>query len=158
MIRSKLLIAAAIVVSGVLTACSDTATDPKSWTVGPSQVVTRSGAFRVITECSQYTGLANSFCTITSSNLTEIGVGSTMVYGSAASATSLHSDVILDPPAEANNAAFGHCDFDLVTDRGQCTFTNGTGDFAGFQASAVGTYVGGNIWYWDGTYKFVASN
>ncbi len=45
MIRSRLLIAAAIVVSGVLTACSDTATGPKSRTVGIPQVVTRSGTF-----------------------------------------------------------------------------------------------------------------
>ncbi|HEY8171859.1 MAG TPA: hypothetical protein VIH21_02130, partial [Dehalococcoidia bacterium] len=44
----------------------------------------RSGFLRVTKECLQYTGQAGSFCTITSSNVPEIKVGSKVFYGQAA--------------------------------------------------------------------------
>src|SRR2546421_1893495 len=53
----------------------------------------RSGALHVTKECSQYTGLAGSFCTITSSNLKQIAVGSRVVYAKAAGATSANTDI-----------------------------------------------------------------
>jgi hypothetical protein len=46
-----------------------------------------SGALHVTKECSAYTGLAGSFCTITSSNLKAIRGGSRVVYDQAASAS-----------------------------------------------------------------------
>src|SRR5688500_15097427 len=58
----------------------------------------RSGALHVTKECSEYFGRAGEFCTITSSSLKQIPVGSRVVYASPAGATSLDSDVILDPP------------------------------------------------------------
>ena len=157
MIRSKLQITTTIIASVVLAACSDTmATAPKTQTVGPPSVVSvpRSGALHLVAECSQYTGLAGSSCTITSSNLTEIGVGSKVVYASAAGATALNSDIALNPPGSGSNAAFGDCNLDLAIGFGQCTFNSGTGNLTGFRASAVAAYPGGNIWYWDGTYSF----
>src|SRR5947207_2011777 len=70
----------------------------------------RSGALHVTKECSAYTALAGSFCTITSSNVKEIEVGSRIVYAKAADvvAGSLESDVVLDPPERGNNTASGH--------------------------------------------------
>jgi len=40
----------------------------------------RSGALHVTKECSEYTGHAGSFCTVTSSNLKAIDVGSKVIY------------------------------------------------------------------------------
>jgi hypothetical protein len=40
----------------------------------------RQWRFHVTKECSEYKGLAGDFCTITSSNLEEIAVGSKAVY------------------------------------------------------------------------------
>jgi hypothetical protein len=101
-----------------------------------------------------YTGLAGEFCTITSSNLSQIEVGSRVIYAAALGGTVLDSDVTLDPPGPGNNKAFGHCRLDLVTRVGLCTFSGGTGKFQHFQASAAVSYLGGRDWAWDGTYSF----
>jgi hypothetical protein len=114
----------------------------------------RSGALHVTKECSAYTGLAGSFCTITSSNLKWIKVGSRVFYAKAAGATSLDSDVILDPPGRGSSTAFGHCALDFATAQGLCTFSGGTGNFRRFQAAVAVSYLGGPNWAWDGTYSF----
>ncbi len=105
-------------------------------------------------ECSEYTGLAGSFCTITSSNLKEIAVGSKVVYASAAGATFLDSDIVLDLPGPGNNSAFGHCYLSFVTFLGLCTFEGGTGMFTWFHASADVSLDSSGVWHWDGTYSF----
>ena len=66
----------------------------------------RSGDLQVTKECSAYKGLAGDFCTITSSSLDEIGVGSKVIYAQAAEAGSLDTDVVLD--AGSGNTAAGH--------------------------------------------------
>lgn len=108
----------------------------------------RSGALHVTKECSQYTGAAGSFCTITSSNIKGIEVGSTVIYASAAGATSL------DPPGPGNNLAFGHVTLNFLTGTGVATFSGGTGKFKHFTARAAVSYLGGPNWAWDGTYGF----
>ena len=82
-------------------------------------------------------GQAGDFCTITSSNLDAIEVGSRVVYAQAADfgTFTLDSDVVLDPPGPGNNIAFGHCHLNLVTGIGLCTFSGGTGKFTHFDAS-----------------------
>jgi hypothetical protein len=112
----------------------------------------------VTKECSSYTGLAGSFCTITSSNVKAIEVGSRVVYARAAGATSLDTDVALDTPGPGNNTAFGHCTLDLTTGLGLCTFSGGTGKFTGFSATAhvsPPTPDDPLNWHWDGTYSFI---
>jgi hypothetical protein len=116
----------------------------------------RSGDLHVTKECGAYTGLAGSFCTITSSNLKQIEVGSRVVYAKAGGATSLDSDVVLDPPGPGNNTAFGHCSLDFATGLGLCTFSDGTGRFTGFHARVDVSHLGGRDWAWDGTYSFRA--
>ena len=114
----------------------------------------RSGALHVTKECSQYTRLAGGFCTITSSNLPQIEVGSKVIYKIASGATVLDSDVKLDPPGPGNNTAFGHCHLDLASGVGLCTFSGGTGKFTHFQARADVSSLGRPNWAWNGTYSF----
>jgi hypothetical protein len=152
MIHRNLLIASAILAAVVINACSDT-TGPKQ--IEPGDVsLARGGTLRVTKECSEYTGVAGSFCTITSSNLKQIEVGSRVVYAEAAGATSLDSDVVLDPPGPGNNIAFGHCALEFATRVGQCMFSGGTGKFKKFHASVAVSPLGGPNWGWEGTYSF----
>ncbi len=105
-------------------------------------------------ECSEYTGLAGSFCTITSSNLKEIAVGSKVVYASAAGATFLDSDIVLDLPGPGNNTVFGHVVLDFLTGTGTLTLSGGTGKFTWFHAGADVSLDSSGVWHWDGTYSF----
>jgi hypothetical protein len=114
----------------------------------------RSGALHATKECSEYFGLAGQFCTITSSNLKQMPVGSRVVYASAAGATSLDSDIVLDPPGPGNNTAVGHVVLDFLTGLGTVTISGGTGKFTKFHASVDVSYLGGVNWAWDGTYSF----
>jgi hypothetical protein len=86
----------------------------------------------VTKECSAYKGLAGDFCTITSSNLEEIEVGSRIVYAQAASEGALDTDVVLE--AGVGNTAAGHVVLDVTAASGVVTFSGGTGKLTGFQA------------------------
>jgi len=119
-----------------------------------SESFLRSGALHVTKECSQYTRLAGSFCTITFSSLKQIEIGTRVVYAIASGATVLDSDVILDPPGPGNNRAFGHCRLDLASGVGLCTFSGGTGKFTWFEATAAVSSLGRPNWGWTGTYSF----
>ena len=111
----------------------------------------RSGALNVTKECSGYTGAAGSFCTITSSGLPALEVGSKILYlQPAAFLTPAGSDVVLDLPGPGSNAAFGNCSLAV----GHCTFWGGTGKFTWFHASVAVSHLGGLDWAWEGTYSF----
>jgi hypothetical protein len=114
--------------------------------------MTRSGDLHVTKECSAYKGLAGDFCTITSSNLEEIEVGSKVVYAQAAGAGSVDSDLVLD--AGPGNTATGHVVLDLVAGTGVVTFSGGTGKFTGFNARVDVTADSAGLWHWEGTYSF----
>jgi hypothetical protein len=111
------------------------------------------GSLHVTKECSQYTGASGSFCTITSSNVGPIKVGSKVYYDQPAGTPAglLDSNVVLD--AGASNRAFGRCSLDLSTGAGLCTFSDGTGQLAGFQARINVSYLGGSNYGWNGTYN-----
>jgi hypothetical protein len=113
----------------------------------------RSGALHVTKECSQYTGLAGSFCTITSSNLDAIAVGSRVVYIQASGPTVLDSDIIL--AVGPGNLARGHV-YLAGNGPGSVTVSGGTGMFIHFQATAVVSTSDplGIVWHWDGNYTF----
>jgi hypothetical protein len=112
----------------------------------------RSGDLHATKECSEYKGLAGDFCTITSSSLEEIEVGSKVIYAQAASEGSLDTDVVLD--AGSGNTATGHVKLDLATDAGTASFSGGTGKFTGFQAQVDVSTDSDKVWHWDGTYSF----
>ena len=115
------------------------------------------GPLHVTKNCSEYTGAAGSFCTITSSNLAVIKVGAKVFYDQAAGIPTgmLDSNVILD--VGTGDWAVGRCTLDLSTTLGLCTFSDGTGDFAGFSARVdVSPFPPPDVVdiHWDGTYSF----
>jgi len=113
----------------------------------------RHGKIHVTKDCSEYTGQAGSFCTITSSNVPAIAVGSKVFYFQPVIASTgvLDSNVILD--AGGGNRAVGRCTLDLATNLALCTFSDGTGEFTGFHARVDGSGSFAN-YHWDGTYNF----
>ena len=119
----------------------------------------RSGELRVIKNCNDYTGQAGSFCTIASSNLPEI-VGARVFYDQAFGIPNpnppggmLDSNVLLY--AGTGDWAVGRCTLDGNTGLGLCTFSDGVGKLAGFQARlAVAVASGANNFSWDGRYHF----
>jgi hypothetical protein len=113
----------------------------------------RSGPLHITKECSQYTGLADSFCTITSSNVHAIAAGSRVVYFQASGATVLDSDVAL--VVGPGNLALGHV-YLPGNGPGLVKLSGGTGKFVHFHVSAVVSTSDplGIVWNWDGTYSF----
>ena len=70
-----------------------------------------------------------------------------------AGAAGLDSDVVLY--TGPGNSAFGHVTPSFATLSGVVTFSGGTGQFGGFEATVIVTYnPNTNLWYWDGTYRF----
>jgi len=119
----------------------------------------RSGALHVTKECSQYFGHAGEFCTITSSNLNAIKVGSRVVYTAAADpiAGVLDSALVIDGPG--NNSAFGHVVLDLSTLSGVVTLSGGTGEFTHFHAGPITVACPAfPDCSWDGPYSFSPPN
>jgi hypothetical protein len=116
----------------------------------------RNRALHVTKECTEYFGAAGEFCTITSSNLARIKVGSRVYYDQPAGipAGLLDSNVVLD--AGNGNRAVGRCTLDLTTGLGLCTFSDGIGRFAGFNARVQVSppSAEGEDWRWEGTYSF----
>jgi hypothetical protein len=111
-------------------------------------------AFHATKDCSGSTGLVGSFCTIRSSNVKAIKVGSRIFYFQAGGKTALNSDVVLY--AERGTTAAGHCRLVYATGLGLCTFSDGTGKLAGFQARvrvSLDSKVP-KLYHWDGTYSF----
>jgi hypothetical protein len=157
----------ACICAGVLAAagCAGSPTSPNASSPVSGLAATapfpRSGELHVTKECSAWTGQAGDFCTISSSNLKEIEVGSKVFYARAAdfSTLSLDSDIVLNLPGPGNNTASGHCRLNLVTGIGLCTFSGGTGKFTHFAASVnVSPPTDGVNWHWDGTYSFSPRN
>jgi hypothetical protein len=113
----------------------------------------------VTKECSAYTHLAGGYCTITSSNLAAIPVGSKVIYEHDLVGLVLDTDITLDPPGKGA-VAFGHVHLDLVAKAGTAVFTGGTGKLTGFHASVAVTPNPGVPfgWKWDGTYSFSHDN
>jgi hypothetical protein len=109
----------------------------------------RSGQIRVVKECSKFE--TDAFCTITSSNVKAIEVGSRIYYLQPNLVeTPAGSDLVLDVPGPGNNKAYGNC---KLADS-ECTFSGGTGKFTGFSATVEVSYLGGVDWVWVGTYSF----
>ena len=103
-------------------------------------------------ECSEYTGLADSFCTITASNVKAIKVGSRVVYLQGAGQSSLDSDIVL--VVGPGSYALGHVTLDLSTGLGKVTLSGGAGPFTSFHAEVRVTPPGGangSDWAWDGS-------
>jgi hypothetical protein len=114
----------------------------------------RTRPFHLTKECptSQYQGQIGGYCTVLTSNVAAITVGTKIFYAQAAGPTSLDSDIILY--AGAGNTATGHCALDFAAGLGQCSLSGGTGTLDGIRAQVDVSYRGGVNWAWDGTYRF----
>ena len=114
----------------------------------------RAGTLHALKNCTQYSGLAGGFCTLTASTLRQIPDGTKVVYASAPTATAVSSDVTLVPPGPGNSVAYGHVELNRVTRTGIATFSGGTGQFKHFSASVTISWLSPGNWAWDGTYSF----
>ncbi|HTE66609.1 MAG TPA: hypothetical protein VK736_10180 [Candidatus Binatia bacterium] len=114
----------------------------------------RTRPFHLTKECPPSTmqGQIGDYCTVTSSNVPAISVGTKIFYAQAAGMTSLDSDVILY--AGPGKTATGHCALDFATGLGRCTLSGGTRTLDGIRARVDVSYLGGVDWAWDGTYRF----
>jgi predicted ester cyclase len=84
----------------------------------------RSGTLHLMKECSEYTGEAAAYCTITSSNFDAIPIGSRIVYAEAATASGgLDSDLVFNTPS--GDTAYGHVVLDGPTQTGMMTLAGG---------------------------------
>jgi hypothetical protein len=155
MLRRKLGMVTAILASVAITACSDTTDSNQRAPEGLALAASpRSGTLHVEKECSAYTGHAGDICTITSSTLKEIPVGSRIIYLVDAVFPSFDGDVRADPPGPGNNTAHGHCIVRLDLGTGECIFSGGTGKFTWFHAHFFVSPLGGVDYEWNGTYSF----
>jgi len=142
-------------ISGLLLAAVAAGALAVASAAGNTGSLPRSGALRVTKECSQYAFAARSFCTITSSSIPQIKVGSRVVYASAAdlAAGVLVSDLVIDGPG--NNDAFGQVVLDLSTLSGVVTLSGGTGAFTHFHAGPMAVACPAfPDCSWEGPYRF----
>src|ERR1019366_6212300 len=114
----------------------------------------RNGQLHIQKDCTGYIGNAGGHCTVTLSNLAELPAGANIFYDQAAGVPTgmLDSNIVLD--AGNGNRAVGRCTLDFSTGLGLCTFSDGTGQLAGFSARVNVSFLGGKLWAWDGTYSF----
>jgi len=173
MIHRIALAAQAMVALTVLSACDGSGSlvptaPPARSTVSSGEAPSftksspRSGVLHATKTCPDYRGNAGDFCTITSSNLEEVEVGSKIYYAKPLVDGKLDSDLVLVPPGNGNSVAFGHVALDVTTTppHGLVTFSGGTGKFRHFSATIVVSpldrlnpdFVN---WKWDGPYSLV---
>ena len=112
----------------------------------------RGGTLHVTKECSEYTGQAGSFCTITSSNVDGIPVGSKVVYAEGMTASGLDTDIVVNTPNGA--VANGHVILDGATMTGTVTLAGGAGDLADLKADLVVAPLTEPNYSWDGPYSY----
>ena len=105
-------------------------------------------------DCSGFTGVVGGYCTIRSSNVKALKVGSKIFYLQPGGKTALNSDTAIY--AGPGNIAAGHCLLRFATGVGLCTISDGTGTLAGFHARVRVTHDSSisDLWHWDGTYSF----
>jgi len=120
---------------------------------GAEPAAPRSGQLHLEKECSEYMALADQHCTITSSNVEAIPVGSRVVYLEGAAADgSLVSDLVI--VVGLGDYALGHVTLDLASGTGRISLAGGTGRFRSFRARAAVSPLGGVNFAWDGRYRF----
>ena len=114
-------------------------------------------AFHATKDCSGFTGLVGAYCTIRSSNVKALKVGSKIFYVQVASKTALDSDIVIY--VGPGTVATGHCLLRFAAGAGLCTISDGTGALAGFHARVRVTADSSipKLWHLDGTYSFEQS-
>jgi len=120
----------------------------------PNQALRGTKAFHATKDCSGFTGLVGAYCTIRSSNVKALKVGSKIFYVQPAGQTALDSDIVIY--VGPGTVATGHCLVRHATGVGLCTISDGTGTLAGFRLRVRVTASSSipKLWHWDGTYSF----
>jgi hypothetical protein len=138
-----------------------------------AQADERNGELHVTKNCSAWTLDNGSFCTITSSNLPEIELGSKVLYAQALIGCD-NGGTIYPCPAPlptpeggyisvdssavlyvgTGDWAVGRCTLDSTGNSGLCTFSDGIGRLAGFHARVDVSSTDGVNYSWNGTYSF----
>lgn len=114
--------------------------------------VSRTGTLHLTKECSEYTGQAGSFCTIASSNLEAIPIGSKVVYAQAMSAAgALDTDIVVTTPG--GERIDGHVVLDGSTQTGTVRLSGGTGQLTNLSAELVVALLAAPTYQWDGPYS-----
>jgi hypothetical protein len=119
-----------------------------------NQAALKTKAFHATKDCSGMTGLVGAYCTIRSSNVKAVKVGSKIFYVRALSSTGLDSDIVIY--VKRGSVATGHCFLPSTNGVGLCTISDGTGTLDGFQLRVRVTADSSlpKLWHWDGTYSF----
>ena len=125
----------------------------------------QNGQIHITKDCSSYTGAAGSYCTIHSSNLAEIPVGTRVFYDQSYGVPApngpsapgmLDSNIVLY--AGFGDWAVGRCTLNVDGSTGICTFSDGVGGLAGFSGRVSVTFTPTAsdpfLYTWDGTYSF----
>ena len=123
--------------------------------LAPASASPRTRVLHVTKECSEFQGQAGGFCTITSSNLKTIPIGSRVFYLEAPGTNGLDTDIVLY--TGPGNSAFGHVVLNFATGTGTVTLNGGTGKFKDFHARVAVSFIGDSThpdWAWNGTYHF----
>lgn len=110
--------------------------------------------FRATKDCSGFTGLVGAYCTIRSSNVKALKVGSRIFYVQQAGKTALDSDIVIY--VKQGSVATGHCLLRFANGVGLCTISDGTGTLDGFRFRVRVTASSSipKLWHLDGTYSF----
>jgi hypothetical protein len=123
--------------------------------LAPASASPRTGDLQITKECSQFAGQAGGFCTITSSNVKAIPIGSRVIYVDAADFVNLRLDTDIVLYTGPGNSAFGHVVLDLKTGYGTVEFNGGTGQFRHFHAASIDVVpLSSPNWAWHGSYSF----
>jgi hypothetical protein len=146
--KSVLGVATGVVMVGALVFCVSAASSENQAPRRGTQ------AFHGTKDCSGFTGLVGAYCTIRSSNVKALKVGSKIFYVQKAGKTGLDSDTIIY--VKRGSVATGHCFLPAATGVGLCTISDGTGTLAGFRLRVRVTPSSSipKLWHWDGTYSF----
>ena len=106
----------------------------------------------LVKDCSEFTGVIPSHCTISGSDYAPIPIGAKVNYLGPflINPHFLSSNVLLDD--ERGSTATGYCMFDArpTEERGLCTFWDGTGALTSFTAIFVVTIDATGQWHLDG--------
>jgi len=142
--------AAAIAAACVMTVVSIAGTTTASAHEGHSRTL------HVVKNCAGFVSTPPT-CTITSSDVGFLPVGSVITYlQPSALTTPAGSDVVITRP-HRHSTIFGNCALNPATGSGVCRLDGGTGIFRRFHATVAVTYLpggDGNNWGWVGTYSF----
>ena len=119
-----------------------------------NQAPRKTKAFHATKDCSGFSGLVGAYCTIRSSNVKALKVGSKIFYVQVAGQTSLDSDTVIY--VKRGSVATGHCFLRSATGVGLCTISDGTGTLAGLnlRVRVKASSSIPKLWHWDGTYGF----